>query len=120
MQRRFRTGLQWTAWISGSLLLGFLLFMLVGHLIGDANGPHGMRFTNDREVVAFVLFPVCTALGLLLAYRWPLLGGSVSVLSLLALMLLHPNLMRPVFGLLAMPGMLYIVHAIWKRRRAVD
>lgn len=55
--------------IVGMLPLAFLLFMLFGHLTGDANGPHGMRFSGTREVLSFVCFPVLTIIGLALAYR---------------------------------------------------
>lgn len=118
MESRSARTLLWTARITGSVLLGFLLFMLAGHLFGKANGPHGMTFSNEREVLAFVLFPGCTALGLLLAYRWQLLGGALSVSSLVLLMIARPDLLRPVFLAVALPGLLYVAHALLQRRRA--
>jgi hypothetical protein len=115
--KRLSRVVQWVAWVTGSLLLIFLLFMLAGHLFGDANGPNGMAFSSGTDTLGFVLFPVCTIGGLLLAYRWELLGGAVVVGSLAALCLLRPDLLRWSFVALATPGILYVVHALLTRRK---
>lgn len=106
----------WLARVTGTLLLGFLLFMLYGHLSGSANGPNAWEFNNKADLIAFLLFPVCTGIGLALAYKWELLGGSVAVLSLAGLLVLRPDLLRPQFLWLAVPGTLYAVHALLARR----
>lgn len=111
--------LQWTARVAGTLLLLFLLYMLVGHLTGDANGPTGMVFRSGRERLAFFFFPVCTIVGLVLAYRWELAGGGVVLGSLIALCAVRPDLVRPAFLALSVPGLLYLLHwAVerWGRR----
>lgn len=108
--------LLWAARITGTLLLGFLLFMLIGHLTGDANGPTGMRFSNNRELIAFLFFPVCTIIGLAFAYKWELLGGAIAIGSLLALFLLRPDLMQVRFLLMLLPGVLYLLHGKVSRR----
>ena len=105
----------WLARVSGTMLLGLLLFMVHGHLTGDANGPNAWEFNNKADVLAFVLFPVCTSIGLALAYKWALLGGALSVLSLAGLLALRPDLLRPQFLWLAVPGLLYVVHALVAR-----
>ncbi|MCW5900546.1 MAG: hypothetical protein KIT10_14875 [Flavobacteriales bacterium] len=106
----------WAARISGTLLLAFLLFMLIGHLTGDANGPNGMRFSNNRELIAFLFFPVCTIIGLALAYKRELLGGTIAIGSLVALFLLRPDLMQMRFLLMLLPGVLYLLHGTMSRR----
>ncbi|QQR87395.1 MAG: hypothetical protein IPJ76_03995 [Flavobacteriales bacterium] len=106
----------WLARVTGTLLLGFLLFMLFGHLSGDANGPNAWEFNNKADMLSFLLFPVCTSIGLALAYKWELLGGALVVLSLAGLLVLRPDLLRPQFLWLAVPGLLYVVHAMVARR----
>ncbi|MBL7950809.1 MAG: hypothetical protein JNM62_03755 [Flavobacteriales bacterium] len=107
----------WAARITGTVWLLFLLFMLVGHLTGDANGPHGMRFNGTREVVGFVLFPVCSIAGLALAYARPGLGAALVVGSLVAIVAIQPHLLQPTFLLMLLPGVLYALYA-WSTRRA--
>lgn len=114
---RSARALTWTARITGTLLLAFLLFMLVGHLTGDANGPGGMTFTTTRDVLAFALFPVCMILGLALAYTWELLGGAVVLGSMSVLFLVRPDLFNfPLLALLV-PGFLYFLSG-WMRMRS--
>ncbi|MCB0771386.1 MAG: hypothetical protein KDC00_13380 [Flavobacteriales bacterium] len=102
--------LRWASLIAGTLMLVFLLWMLMGHLLGDANGPHGMRFNNSKEIVAFTLFPCCTIIGLALAYKWPLIGGMVSVASIIVLFLLRLDLLLSPFLVTVVPGLLYMAH----------
>lgn len=106
----------WLARVTGTMLLGFMLFMLYGHLTGSANGPNAWEFNSKADLIAFLLFPVCTSIGLALAYKWELLGGALTVLSLAGLLALRPDLLRPQFLWLAVPGLLYVVHALFARR----
>ncbi|HPF89890.1 MAG: hypothetical protein H6592_00870 [Flavobacteriales bacterium] len=108
--------LAWLSWTIGSLVLAFLLFMLVGHLTGDANGPEGMRFTSTMDLVGFLLFPVSTILGLLVAYRTPLVGGLIAMIGILVLLCLRPDLLVPEFLWLLAPGLLYAIRG-WLLRR---
>lgn len=105
----------WSARISGSLALGFLLFMLAGHLFGRANGPVGMRFASGQEVLLFALFPVCVIAGLLLAYRHALLGGGIVLASMAVVCILRPWLVASPLPFFALPGLLYAVYA-WMAR----
>lgn len=101
--------LLWTARITGTLLLAFLLFMLIGHLTGNANGPNGMTFSSNSDVLGFVLFPVGSIIGLALAYKWKFLGGTIAVASMLALFVLRPDLLQFSFIALALPALLYML-----------
>jgi hypothetical protein len=107
---------RWIARITGSLLLLFLLWMLVGHLTGSANGPHGMTFRSTGEILAFVLFPVCTMAGLAMAYRRELLGGATVVGSIALLCALRPDLVQPYFLALTVPGVLYLLYWALQRK----
>lgn len=106
---------RWSARISGGLLLIFLLFMLIGHLFGDANGPNGMTFSSSSDAVAFVLFPICLMIGLVIAYKWEMQGGLLATLSMTALCILRPELLRWSFLALMIPGMLYLIHWVMIR-----
>lgn len=101
--------LRLVARIVGSLALAFLLFMLIGHVVGDANGPNGMRFGSAADLYGFLLFPVCTILGLGAAYKWPLIGGTLAMASIVLLASLRPSLIRFTFLVWVLPGALYVV-----------
>ena len=47
--------------------------------------------------------------GLALAYKWELLGGSVAAISMAALFVLRPDLLHSSFPGLAIPALLYVV-----------
>ena len=112
-------GLRWVSLLVGSLVLLFILWMLIGHLVGDANGPDGMPFKDTKEVITFVLFPVCNIIGLALAYKWPLLGGGIAVASNCLLFALRPDLLFSPFLAILVPGLLYVGHGWLTRKRTV-
>lgn len=97
-------------------MLLFLLWMLIGHLTGDANGPNGMRFNGTKEVIAFTFFPCITIVGLALAYWRPLLGGGIAAGSIVALFTLRPDLLASPFIVTLVPGLLYVAHGGQSRR----
>ncbi len=74
----------WIARIWGGLILAFILFMVLAHIIGSVTGeePKSEGFKNIWEVIAFSCFFVIV-LGLALAYKWEGLGGLVAILGLL-------------------------------------
>ncbi|MBK8497512.1 MAG: hypothetical protein IPL52_01520 [Flavobacteriales bacterium] len=109
--------MKWAARISGTLLLTFLLFMLIGHLTGDANGAEGMRFSDNMEFIAFLFFPVCNIIGLALAYKWELFGGAIAVGSMLILFVIRTDLVQTRFLAMAVPGLLYVSHG-WMAKKA--
>lgn len=109
--------LAWMARILGTALLAFLVFMLIGTLTGDSSEADGLHFRDTRDLIGFLLFPVCTIIGLALAYRWPLLGGAIAVGSTVVLVILRPDLIQLTFLVMVMPGLLYVVHGLLERRR---
>lgn len=68
--------------------------MFIGHLVGDADGPDNVTFNSQRDLLAFLCFLVHSITGLTLAYKRPLLGGTLAVLSVLGLFLLMYALAR--------------------------
>jgi len=102
--------LHWSARILGSALLAFLLFMLIGTITSDSNEADGLNFRDTRDLIGFLLFPVCSIIGLVLAYRWPLLGGAIAVGSTILLVILRPDLLQLTVVVMLMPGLIYLAY----------
>ncbi|MGV3637694.1 MAG: DUF7670 domain-containing protein [Flavobacteriales bacterium] len=108
--------LHWSARILGTALLAFLVFMLIGTITGDGSAADGLTFRDTRDLIGFLLFPVCTIIGLVLAYRWPLLGGAVAVGSTILLMILRPDLLQLTFVGMVLPGFIYLAYGLLTKR----
>lgn len=99
----------WIARIWGTLILAFLLGFLVPGIFG-AEAGEGLR--DAREIVTFILFPMCTVVGLGVAYRWAGLGGLIATAGTIGLFVLRPDLvLSPWFTFaIAPPGVLYLAY----------
>jgi hypothetical protein len=109
--------LRTVARLSGGLVLAFLLFMVIAHLVPGAEGPDGLSFRSTSEGLQFMLFPICTMLGLALAFRWELFGALVVMVSMALLCMLRPDLLRTAFLLWGSPAVLYLAHWATTRDR---
>ena len=97
--------LHWVARLAGIAVIVPLMLIVFGE---SGSGPSGVR-----EWVYLALFPFGFAAGYVLGWRWPLLGGCVS-LACMALSLavigrvldLEPYL---IWGLVSVPGVLYVI-----------
>ncbi len=97
--------LLWTARLTGTAAIVPLMLIVFGE---PGTGPAGLR-----GWVYLALFPFGFSAGYLLGWRWPLLGGCVS-LACMALSLaligrtfgIGPYL---IWGLLSVPGILYVI-----------
>lgn len=103
--------------ILGTAMLAFLLLLFVGVLAGDSSETDGLPLRDTKELIAFLLFPASTIIGLSLAYRWPLLGGLIVVGSTILLVILRPDHVQITFLLMVTPGLLYVAHGLHLRRR---
>jgi len=107
--------IKWLAKITGTIVLAFLLFFIVAHLIGAEENRVGFRDAED--MLTFVLFPVCPVVGLLIAYKWNLAGGLISTGAMLVLFLMRPDLWHGVYVVLSgVPGLLYLISALMVKR----
>jgi hypothetical protein len=86
-----------------------------------AFGETGSGPAGPREWVYLALFPFGVSAGYLLGWRWPLVGGCISLACMAASLVvigrtfaLGPYL---IWGVLSLPGILYII-AGWKLRGA--
>jgi hypothetical protein len=107
--------LRWSARILGLLMVGTVLFFAVGEGLNLSKFPPG-------ELVLFGFFPLGVGLGMLLAWRWELLGGGITVASLAACYLVErlesSSFPRgPAFLFLAAPGVLFLLCG-WRTRSA--
>ena len=78
-----------------ALMAGALLFFLLAYIFGDEE-LFG-EFANSLEIVTFILFPLITLVALSIGLRYPRLGGAVVLLSMAALFILRPDLMKSVY-----------------------
>jgi len=102
--------IRWIARVWSIASLGFVLLIAVGELIY----PHSPAPATFRDLAGLFLFPFGTCVGMILAWRWEGLGGGVTIGSLVAfyaaLRLMDGRFPRgPYFGLLAAPGILFLL-----------
>ena len=98
---------RWVARILGTIAIVILLF----GMFSDENS-----FNNTTEIFVFVCFPVCTVLGLLIAYKWEAIGGIIAIVGMIGLHILRNDLITNLeINAFAIPGLLYIIYAVWSR-----
>ena len=104
--------LRWIARILSIISIGFVLLFLVGEILP----PDTQAVFKVRDVVAMVFFPIGVCIGLGLAWRRELQGGTIAIGCVAAfyliLFLFDGRFPRgPYFFLLASPGLLFV--AVW-------
>lgn len=123
----------WIARIWGGLILAFVLFFLIAHILEAFNGEtqNGGGFANIQEVIAFIGFPICTIIGLAIAYKREGLGGLIASLGLVLMLIVLTYFMpRPentnildfikkfsifIFYIFP-PGLLYLIYWFLNRK----
>jgi hypothetical protein len=101
------------------VILFFFLLIVVGEILS----PHTEEAMTLSDVGLLILFPFATCLGLVLAWKWELLGGVVSIISILlftAIMGIAGRLNAPsrfliLLAFIAVPGVLFLI--IWSVSR---
>jgi hypothetical protein len=99
--------------------LAFLFLFLVGER-GSQTGPWEL---TGSELLLFALFPVGLMVSLLLAWRWPRIGGLLAILCMLAFYGLHYAQTErwpqgTWFIVLASPALLFVLAGLLPRRAA--
>ena len=105
--------LRWIARLGSFVSLTFLLFFFFGE---------EMNFYQlaTSEIVGLLFFPVGITVGMLLGWRWETLGGTVTVLSLLAFykVMYAASGRFPDgiwFALFALPGLIFLYCGLSRR-----
>ncbi len=96
--------LHWAARISGLITVGFFSFLF----LNEFTSPHGNPPVTFVEWIGILLLTLA-CVGMLIAWREELLGASISLLALLALMLMVTFNQYAAVGILAIPGTLYLL-----------
>lgn len=108
--------LLWSARITGGLFVAILAFVIVVNLIG----PAGEASPKGTEWLGLAMFPFGVFVAYALAFRWGLAGGVLAIACLLgwlAYVSFTPNIL-PIAAIVAVPGVLYVVHGLLSRRSA--
>ena len=109
-------GLRWSARILSLAVIGVLLLFV----FGEGFNPLHLSL---RDWVLFLFFPFGLCLGMVVAWRWEGLGGTITVGSLasfyVAHRLLSPGFPRGVaFLAISTPGFLFLLCWLLTRSRA--
>jgi hypothetical protein len=103
--------LLWIARLTAVAAIVPLMMIVFGE---SGSGPAG-----PREWIYLALFPFGFSAGYLLGWRWPLLGGCISLVCMAASLVVigRPFAIEPyiIWSVLCVPGILYII-AGWKLR----
>ena len=104
--------LLWIARISAGLIVAFSVLMVVGYSVN----PQGSQGPTTLETFELALFPFGMCVGYLIAFRWQLFGGVLS-LACLAIFLGVMQQVALVFviGFLAIPGVLFVIYGMHLR-----
>jgi hypothetical protein len=98
--------------ISAGLIVAFSLFIVVGHSVN----PQASQGATPMEAFELTFFPFGMCVGYLMAFRWPLFGGLLSLASLAIFIGLMGNpLLFFVIGFLAIPGVLFVIYGLYLR-----
>ncbi len=98
--------------IWGFMSLVFLSLFLTAHIFGEET----ILFNNKTEMVAFLFFPMGIVFGLFVAYRSAMTGGLISLVSLLVISFLMPDLIFNLYFLFSViPGILFLIYGILKK-----
>jgi hypothetical protein len=103
--------LLWIARLGAIAALVPVLLILFGE---PGSGPAGIR-----EWAYLTLFPIGFSVGYLLGWRWPLVGGCLSLACMVASLVVIGRTFGLsaylYWGILSVPGILYVI-AGWKLR----
>ena len=108
---------RWTARALGTFIAGMLLLFM----IGEHYNPFTMR---PFDAVHTMFMPVAVLVGLLLAWRWELLGGAVATGGMIgwyALLFARSGQLGAGWAplLITLPGLLFILSWLLRRRTNV-
>lgn len=113
LARKLEATLRWTARLLAAALVGLVLLILIGE------GGFNPVMLSPVEAILMALFLI-TCLGLVIAWRWPLTGGVLSTVGILGFYAIEFAMKGrfpggPVFPLMLLAGILFLLNAFSKR-----
>ena len=103
--------IRWIARIWAALMLAFMLFMFIAHIVEDGIGP---EFSLTLRESLMMVSMIASIAGLALAWKWERLGGILTVGGMAAFYLFDfafsgsfPR--TPTFFVVAFPGILFLI-----------
>ena len=104
----------WIARLTGNAAIVPLMLIFFGE---PGTGPAG-----TRERIYLALFPFGFATGYLLGWRWPLFGGCMSLVCMVASLVVIARIYSlgayVIWAILCVPGILYVVAGWMMRKRS--
>jgi hypothetical protein len=108
-----QVGLRWAARLLAVVLVGLVVLIYVGE------GGFNPLKLSSVEAVQHVFFFTALA-GMILAWRWPLTGGAISIVGILMFFAVEfavtGRLPHGLFPLMPLPGILFLLSGIISRR----
>ena len=103
--------LLWIARVGAMLIVAFSLLWVVGYCVS----PRGFD-PNAMEALELALFPFGMSIGYLIALRWHLFGGLLSLACLSVFLGVRQEpLLIIIFGFLAVPGVFFVFYGMYLR-----
>jgi len=107
-------GLLWTARITATLVAGFVVLMVVGYTMYPQGNP-----PTPHEALLLTLFTVGLCAGYVIAWLWPLVGGVLTWVCIVAFVAAQQHVaMAFVVAILGIPGILFIAYGVLRRQLA--
>jgi hypothetical protein len=107
------------------IIMGCLVFMLIGSIVSPDPGDGPIK---TIEIIAGVFFPVGAVLGMILSWRKQILGGVITIISMIifSILILIPRGVdfergAWIFILIGLPGVLFVMAGllVWDDRKIV-
>ncbi len=119
-QMKIRNTIRWSARIIGTLILALVLFFLLADIFGSANSS--VQKLSTKDGITFVFFPLSTIIGLALAWKWEAMGEFITILGLVGLLIMRPDLASNslLMAIVACPGLLYLISWYISRQHLSD
>jgi len=81
--------------VLSAIFVGFALVMFIGETMQSAKRASSAPMTSDT-IIQLTLFGI-GLLGLVLAWKWELIGGILSLLAFIALFIVNPSALVMIF-----------------------
>ncbi|MFC1887726.1 hypothetical protein ACFLYK_02850 [Candidatus Cloacimonadota bacterium] len=107
----FKT-LEWITRIWSILSIVFIVVFFIGSFISNKD----IAGDGPPSVMIFIFFPIGLLIGLIIAWKYKRIGGTIAVLSMILFHLtVEPELVLFI-DLLAFPGLLFFILGIIEKR----